>query len=75
MGSKFHFSQIILIDKYLKFKEIVYLIHDVSFEMCPALFYVNSHPYFQQKNSNWDIAFLNSPLDSNWDFLNAGLRL
>ena len=36
--------------------------------MWPALFYVNSGLYFQWWNSNWDIAFLNSPLDSNWDF-------
>ena len=27
-----------------------------------------SHPYFQQLYSNWDIAFLVLPLDSNWDF-------
>ena len=42
------FPQFIFIDKYLKFKEIVYLIHDIKFEMCRALFYVNFHPYFRQ---------------------------
>ena len=62
------FFAFFFIEKYLKFKEIVYLIHDVKFEMCPTLFYVNFHPYFQQSNSNWNIAFLNSSLVSNWDF-------
>ena len=46
MQNSFH--QFIFIDKYLKFKEIVYLIHDIKFEMCRALFYVNFHPYFRQ---------------------------
>ena len=43
MGSKFHFSQwksyfsqFILIDKYLKFKEIEYLIYYFKFKMCPV---------------------------------------
>ena len=41
----------------------------ISFTMfIPALFYLNSHSYFQQLISNWDLAFLISPLDSNWDF-------
>ena len=40
------FSQFIFIEKYIKFKEIVYLTHNVKFEMHPALFCVNSHPYF-----------------------------
>ena len=42
------FSQFIFIDKYVKIKEIVYLIHDVKFEMCPAIFYMNFQHYFQQ---------------------------
>lgn len=29
-------SPVFFIDKYLKFKEIVYLIHEVKFEMRPA---------------------------------------
>ena len=62
------FSLYIFIDKYLKFKEIVCLIDDVKFEMRPVLFYVNSHPYFQQWNSNWAIAFLNSTVDWSWEF-------
>ena len=72
---KIHFFQFIFIDKYVKFKKIVYLTHDVKFKMCPALFYVNSRPYFQQWNSNWDIYFLNSLLHSKLRFLNVGLRL
>ena len=40
----------------------------------PALFYVNSL-YFQQWNSNWEIDFLNSSIDSKLGFLNVGLRL
>ena len=39
---KIYFSQFILIDKYLKFTEMEYLIHYAKFEMWPALFYVNS---------------------------------
>ena len=42
--------------------------------MWPVLFYVNSL-YFQQWNSNRDIAFLNSFLDLKLQFLNAGPRL
>ena len=38
------------------------------------LFYVNSL-YFQELNSNWDLAFLNSSSDSKLGFLNVGLRL
>ena len=30
------FAQFVFIHKYLKFKEIEYLIHYVKFEMCPA---------------------------------------
>ena len=41
--------------------------------MWPALFYVNSLN-FQQWNSNWDIAFFNSSLNSKLGFLNVGLR-
>ena len=37
----------ILINKYLKLKEIEYLIHYVEFQMWPVLFYVN-FLYFQQ---------------------------
>ena len=33
MGSKFHFSQFIFIDKYLKFKEIEYFIHYIKFQI------------------------------------------
>ena len=47
MSSKFHlsksktyFSQ--FIDKLLKIEEVEYLIHDVKFNMWPALFYVSS---------------------------------
>ena len=40
------FFLIIFVDKYLKFKEIEYLIHYVGFEMLPALFYVD-YFYFQ----------------------------
>ena len=43
VGSNFHFSQwkiyfsqFIFLDKYLKFEEIEYLIHQVKFEMWPA---------------------------------------
>ena len=61
MGSKFHFSQFIFIDKYLKFKEIAYLIHYIMFEKWPVLFYVNSF-YFQQWDLNWDIVFFNLSL-------------
>ena len=81
MGSKFnffqqkiHFYQFIVIDEYLKLKEIAYLIHYITFEMWVVLFYVN-YLCFQQWNSNWDIAFFNSSLDSKLEFLNAGLRL
>ena len=81
MGSKFnffqqkiHFYQFIVIDKYLKLKEIAYFIHYIKFEMWVVLFYVN-YLWFQQWNSNWDIAFFNSSLDSKLEFLNAGLRL
>ena len=81
MGSKFnffqqkiHFYQFIVIDKYLKLKEIAYFIHYIKFEMWVVLFYVN-YLCFQQWNSNWDIAFFNSSLDSKLEFLNAGLRL
>ena len=49
------FPQFVFTDKYLKFKEIVYLIHEVKFEMRPVLFYVSSHRCFQQSNSNWDM--------------------
>ena len=42
--------------------------------MWPALFYVNSLN-FQQWNSNWDIAFFNSSLNSKLGFVNVGLRL
>ena len=42
--------------------------------MWVVLFYVN-YLCFQQWNSNWDIAFFNSSLDSKLEFLNAGLRL
>ena len=37
-------------------------------------FRVNSHPYFQQWNSNWDKVFLNSPLGVRFElgFLNVG---
>ena len=48
----------------------------IYFEVCPALFDVNYQPYFQQWNSNWEIAFLNSPLDRfELGFLNVGLGL
>ena len=47
MSSKFHlsksktyFSQ--FIDKLLKIEEVEYLIHNVKFNMWPALFYVSS---------------------------------
>ena len=40
--------------------------------MWSASFYVNSLN-FQQWNSNWDIAFFNSSLNSKLRFLNAGL--
>ena len=40
------FFLIIFVDKYLKFKEIEYLIHYIGFEMLPALFYLDSF-YFQ----------------------------
>ena len=43
-------------------------------EMWPALFYVSSL-YFQQRNSNWGMAFLNLSLDSKLGFFNVGLRL
>ena len=56
------FPQFVFIDKYLEFKEILYLIHEVKFEMRPALFYVSSHRCFQQSNSNWDMVFLIHPL-------------
>ena len=55
-------------------RNIEYFIHYVKFEMWPALFYVNSL-YFQQWNSNWEIDFLNSSIDSKLGFLNVGLRL
>ena len=81
MGSKFnffqqkiHFYQFIVIDEYLKLKEIAYFIHYIKFEMWVVLFYVN-YLCFQQWNSNWDIAFFNSSLHSKLEFLNAGLRL
>ena len=67
-----YFSWFIFIDKYLKFKEIEYLIHYVKSEMWPALFYVNSF-CFEQWNSNWDVAYFNSSLDSK--FWNVDLRL
>ena len=80
VGLQFHFSQwiirfsqFIFIDKYLKSKEIEYFIHYIKFEMWLVLFYLNSF-FFQQWNSNWDIVFFNSPLDSKWRFLNVGLR-
>ena len=88
MGSKFHFSQFIFIDKYLKFKEIEYLIHYIMFEKWPVLFYVNSF-YFQQWDLNWDIVFFNLSLVFstpwkrwytdfwiffNWDSLHARLN-
>ena len=60
---KIHFSQFIFIDEYIKFKEIEYFSHYFKFEMWRALFYLNSL-YIQQWNSNWDIAFFNSFLDS-----------
>ena len=44
---KNHFTNFFM-DKYLKLKEIVYLIHDVKLEMCPTLFLVKSHPFFQE---------------------------
>ena len=39
-----------------------------------TLFYINSF-HLQQWNSNSDIAFSNSSLDSKLGFLNVGLRL
>ena len=39
-----------------------------------ASFYVNSL-YFQQWNSNWDIAFLGLSLDSKLRFFDEGFRL
>ena len=39
----------------------------------PYFIYVNSLN-FQQWNSNWNIAFFNSPLNSKLRFLNVGLR-
>ena len=54
MGSKFHFSlwktclpQVI--DKFLKFDEMEYLIHYVKFKMWPALFYLNFLSHFRMK--------------------------
>ena len=49
------------------------IILSIKFKMWPALFYVNSLN-FQQWNSNWDIAFFNSSLNSKLGFLNVGLR-
>ena len=64
------FSQKILFDKYLKFKEINYFIHYVNFEIMQSLFFVKSLDYFQKWNSNGAIAFLNSSLDSKFCHLN-----
>ena len=71
---KIHLSQLIFIDKYLKFKEIEYFIRHINFKMWLSLFYAN-FLYYQQWNSNWDIAFFNSSLDLKLGFLNVGFRL
>ena len=68
------FSQKILFDKYLKFKEINYFIHYVNFEIMQSIFFVKSLDYFQKWNSNGAIAFLNSSLDSKFCHLNFHFR-
>ena len=72
---KMYFSQFSFISKYLKFKEITYLIHCVNFKTWPALLYVSSLSYFQQWNWNWDIASLNSSLIQSWEFWMLVLRI
>ena len=75
MGSKFHFFQLIFIDKYILKTQGNWIFNSyIKFDMWTALFYIYSL-YFQRWNSNCKIAFFNSFLDSKLGFLNVGLRL
>ena len=58
----------------LKIQGIEYFIRYINFKMWLSLFYAN-FLYYQQWNSNWDIAFFNSSLDLKLGFLNVGFRL
>ena len=64
--------ELISTDKYLKFKEIGYFNLSLKCDQ-PYFIYVNSL-YFQQWNSDWNIAFFILSLNSKLGFLNVGLR-
>ena len=78
MSSKFHFSLLKIyfsqfVDKFLKFEKMECLIHHVSLKCGQP--YINSQPYFQQWELDWDISFSTSSIDSKLGFWNLCYRL
>ena len=62
-------------DKHLKLKEIVYLIHDVKFEMCPTLFLMNFHSFFSTVKLQLRHSFSQFTFSFKVIFLSVGPRL